>query len=196
MSAVPDLTPRTDRREAICEAALDLAAAGGNRAVTHSAVDRTLDLPKGSTSYYFRTRAALLGGAIAHLTRTSRAAFHRVSATAESSGTSPGTVIADYLHHLTGVRMRDVRARYALAPDAAEAGTATALSECLFSRSAAIALFAARSRVSRERGADDLAEDLMVFCEGVTALAYFSGTVRDARELRDAIGRYFPDLVQ
>ena len=49
-----------ERRTAICEAVLDLAAEGGNRAVTHGAVDRRLDLPKGSTSYYFRTKRALL----------------------------------------------------------------------------------------------------------------------------------------
>ena len=49
---------RRSRRDLICEAALDLAAEGGNHALTHQAIDARLGLARGSTSYYYRTRAA------------------------------------------------------------------------------------------------------------------------------------------
>lgn len=48
-----------DRRTAIGDAAIVLLAEDGMRGLTHRAVDRRLSLPDGSTSYYYRTRAAL-----------------------------------------------------------------------------------------------------------------------------------------
>ena len=44
------------------EAAVDLLGTGGLRALTHTRVDERAGLPKGSTSNYFRTRAALVSG--------------------------------------------------------------------------------------------------------------------------------------
>lgn len=44
------------------DAAVELLAAGGLRALTHARVDDAAGVPKGSTSNYFRTRAALLAG--------------------------------------------------------------------------------------------------------------------------------------
>lgn len=49
-----------DRRTTITDAAIATLAANGMRGFTHRAVDRTAELPEGSTSYYFRTREALL----------------------------------------------------------------------------------------------------------------------------------------
>ncbi|PKV89738.1 TetR/AcrR family transcriptional regulator [Streptomyces sp. TLI_146] len=59
-------TPRTpsstpDRRTVIADTAIGLVAAAGLRGLTHRAVDSAAGLPTGSTSYYFRTRAALIG---------------------------------------------------------------------------------------------------------------------------------------
>lgn len=145
-----------ERRTAICEAVLDLAAEGGNRAVTHGAVDRKLDLPKGSTSYYYRTRSDLLSAAIERLAVRSRAAFGEVL---------PGTVdrdaavetIASYIERLLGPRRRDALARYALATDAADdPALAAALATCLFSKPAAVALCAALGTVEPEQAAADL----------------------------------------
>ncbi|MEU9300833.1 TetR family transcriptional regulator [Streptomyces sp. NPDC048269] len=50
-----------DRRTLIADTAIGLVAAGGLRALTHRAVDGAARLPAGSTSYYFRTRTALIG---------------------------------------------------------------------------------------------------------------------------------------
>ncbi|MFJ7261229.1 TetR/AcrR family transcriptional regulator [Streptomyces globosus] len=54
-------TARTDRRTLIADTAIGLVAAAGLRGLTHRAVDAAADLPAGSTSYYFRTRTALIG---------------------------------------------------------------------------------------------------------------------------------------
>jgi DNA-binding transcriptional regulator YbjK len=45
-------------------AAIELLGAEGLRALTHGRVDDKAGLPKGSTSNYFRTRAALLSGVV------------------------------------------------------------------------------------------------------------------------------------
>ncbi|MEW2139314.1 TetR family transcriptional regulator [Streptomyces sp. NPDC005409] len=50
----------TDRRTLIADTAIDLVAAAGLRGLTHRAVDGAAGLPTGSTSYYFRTREALI----------------------------------------------------------------------------------------------------------------------------------------
>jgi DNA-binding transcriptional regulator YbjK len=52
----------TPIRERVLTAAIDLLAAGGVRFLTHARIDERADLPKGSTSNYFRTRAALIEG--------------------------------------------------------------------------------------------------------------------------------------
>ncbi len=51
----------------IGDAAIEVIAAEGMRGLTHRAVDRAAGLPVGSTSYYARTRAALLELAIARI---------------------------------------------------------------------------------------------------------------------------------
>ncbi|MFG2665087.1 TetR/AcrR family transcriptional regulator [Streptomyces sp. NPDC048387] len=49
-----------DRRTLIADTAIGLVASGGLRGLTHRAVDGAAGLPAGSTSYYFRTRTALI----------------------------------------------------------------------------------------------------------------------------------------
>lgn len=56
-----------DRRTAIADAAITTLAANGMRGFTHRAVDRAAKLPEGSTSYYFRTREALLTATLARM---------------------------------------------------------------------------------------------------------------------------------
>jgi AcrR family transcriptional regulator len=51
-------------RERALEAAVDLLGADGVRALTHARVDDRAGLPPGSTSNWFRTRRALLGGVV------------------------------------------------------------------------------------------------------------------------------------
>ncbi|CBH47139.1 TetR family transcriptional regulator [Rhodococcus hoagii] len=153
------MSHRPSRRESICEAALDLAAEGGNHAVTHQAIDRRLSLAKGSTSYYFRTRDALVGAAVRRLTERSRAAF------AEAYGAGVGGVsvegaadlMADQIVLLMTGRRRDVLARYALAVDAADdEELRPALAGCLFSVEKATGLLEALGASDPDSAAHDL----------------------------------------
>jgi DNA-binding transcriptional regulator YbjK len=62
-----EVTPVTDRRESIADAALAMLDAEGGRGLTHRAVDRRAGLPLGSTSNYFQTRESLLTAALHRL---------------------------------------------------------------------------------------------------------------------------------
>ena len=66
------MTATPDRRTVLADAALELVADGGMRALTHRAVDARAGVAPGSTSAYFRTREALI---IALVTRI--AALHQ-----------------------------------------------------------------------------------------------------------------------
>ena len=59
-------TPRKrdgdERRRELCDAAIQVLAEHGSRGLTHGQVDRYAGVPEGTTSYYYRTRAALLRG--------------------------------------------------------------------------------------------------------------------------------------
>ncbi|HEV7648896.1 MAG TPA: TetR family transcriptional regulator [Actinophytocola sp.] len=57
----------SDRRTLIADATIGTIAREGMRGLTHRAVDRAAGLPEGSTSYYFRTREALLFAALARM---------------------------------------------------------------------------------------------------------------------------------
>ncbi|OLF17543.1 TetR/AcrR family transcriptional regulator [Actinophytocola xanthii] len=56
-----------NRRDHIADAAIRALAAGGMRGFTHRAVDRAAGLAEGSTSYYFRTREALILAVLARM---------------------------------------------------------------------------------------------------------------------------------
>ncbi|NEB08442.1 TetR family transcriptional regulator [Streptomyces coelicoflavus] len=65
----------SDRRTFLADAALDVLADEGMRGLTHRAVDRRAAMPPGTTSAYFRTRAALLTGLVSRLVRLDQAEF-------------------------------------------------------------------------------------------------------------------------
>ncbi|GAB3578305.1 TetR/AcrR family transcriptional regulator [Calidifontibacter terrae] len=48
------------RQALLLDSAIDVIGAGGLRALTHRALDRAAELPEGSCSVYYRTRASLL----------------------------------------------------------------------------------------------------------------------------------------
>jgi DNA-binding transcriptional regulator YbjK len=57
----------TERRTEILDAALAVLAAQGMRGLTHRAVDAEAGIAAGSTSYYFRSRSALVAGCVERL---------------------------------------------------------------------------------------------------------------------------------
>ncbi|MEV4313716.1 TetR family transcriptional regulator [Actinocrispum sp. NPDC049592] len=77
----------TAKREQALSAAIELLGTGGLRALTHARIDEQAGLPKGTTSNYFRTRAALLAGVVEWMleqeTPAVSAALHRPSSADE-----------------------------------------------------------------------------------------------------------------
>lgn len=74
------------RRRELCDAAIELIASGGIRALTHRAVDKQVGLAEGTTSGYFRTRDALLRGVF---DRVADRYLCNMIAWTESSGSVP-----------------------------------------------------------------------------------------------------------
>lgn len=135
--------PRRSRRPDICEAAVALAAKGGSHTLTHQGIDAYLGIARGSTSYYFRTRAELIAAVADHIAAQSREIFTALLAKVpDGQADSHSEVIEQYMRVLLGERRAACRARMALLLDA-DCGDAQrrALADCLFSREAAIALF-------------------------------------------------------
>ncbi|MDL5158241.1 TetR/AcrR family transcriptional regulator [Actinomycetospora termitidis] len=72
-----------ERRDLLAEAAIDVLATAGARGLTHRAVDAAAGLAEGTSSYYFRTRAALLDACCRRLASD---VVTRVGAAAPSGG--------------------------------------------------------------------------------------------------------------
>lgn len=159
------MAPRTSRRADICRAAVALAARGGSHALTHQGIDAALGIARGSTSYYYRTRSALIGAVAEHVATESAAAFADLLADARPAdgpvAADPGEVIERYLEELVTTRRDEVRARIALLLDAdCTAEHRRALAGCLFSRDAAVELFRAQGHPRPERAAAAMLDGL------------------------------------
>ncbi|MET7863337.1 TetR/AcrR family transcriptional regulator [Micromonospora taraxaci] len=61
------MTARTNRIALLTDAAIELIADGGMRALTHRAVDGRAGMPPGTTSAYLRTRQALIEAVVGRL---------------------------------------------------------------------------------------------------------------------------------
>ena len=70
----------TGRRAQIADAAIGVLALRGARGLTHRAVDESAGLAAGSTSYYFRSREALLIATVRRLADLDLDASHGVAA--------------------------------------------------------------------------------------------------------------------
>ena len=110
------MTTGTDRREAIADAAIAIVAREGLRALTHRAVDRELDLPPGSASYYVRTRRQLIEAMVHRL--AGRTVADLPPARPPAGVDEAAGMLAALLDRLA-CRADDHRARYALTVDLA-----------------------------------------------------------------------------
>jgi DNA-binding transcriptional regulator YbjK len=101
-------------RERALEAAVELLGAEGVRALSHARVDDRAGLPAGSTSNWFRTRRALLGGIVDWIAERERADFDP-DAMSEVTGLD-GLVegLCALVELLAGPFAARTRARYAL----------------------------------------------------------------------------------
>jgi len=96
------------RRDAIADAAIELVASRGLRGLTHRAVDSEAGLPPGSTSYYLRTRDALLAACVERMLQRDLASDRRPAAT-DLPGLLTELVTGQVAHRRT-----DLLARYEL----------------------------------------------------------------------------------
>lgn len=90
----------TTVRERVLDAAIALLGTEGLRALTHTRIDAKAGVPKGSTSNYFRTRAAVLEGVVDWMY-----AVERPSVTAAYSPDTPeelARALADLFEQMTG----------------------------------------------------------------------------------------------
>src|SRR5919198_1728541 len=104
--------PRGDeRRAAIADAAIHLVATRGLRGLTHRAVDAEAGLPPGSTSYYLRTRNALLTACVSRM-------LTRDISGMPAGGTDPLELMVAMTVGLARDRPDDLVARYELSLEA------------------------------------------------------------------------------
>lgn len=109
----------SDRRTLIADSAIELVAAAGLRGLTHRAVDGAAGLPAGSTSYYFRTRTALIGACYARLAELDLGDFDGGAAPAPTDRDAAAAAVAAVLYRwLTTGRSRQL-ARFELSLEAA-----------------------------------------------------------------------------
>ena len=95
-----------ERRRDLCDAAIQLLADDGAKGLSHLKVDRKAGVPDGTTSFYFRTREALL---------------HAVADSADGSGDNPSPSLLSQVVIQAGSepQLSRTRARYELAMQAA-----------------------------------------------------------------------------
>lgn len=104
-----------DRRTLISDAALAILGRGGPRALTHRAVDAEAGIPAGSTSYYYRTREALLTACVRRLIAVDQALIGEQAKVAAAdreligdfrSGNAPADLVENYCLAITTMVQR------------------------------------------------------------------------------------------
>lgn len=107
----------TDRANALLDAAISVVGSHGLRGLTHRAVDGRAGVPAGSTSYYFRTRSALLQGVLTRLLELDTQDYERFATGGTDRRALTTTLVGLYGHWMDAARDRQC-ARYAIYLDA------------------------------------------------------------------------------
>jgi DNA-binding transcriptional regulator YbjK len=95
------------RRRELCDAAIELLAEDGSKGLSHLKLDRRLGVADGTTSFYFRTRTALIHAVAGRVTELDLADLS--TATAQPSGLA--TLV---MRSRTGARFVRTKARFEL----------------------------------------------------------------------------------
>ena len=159
-----------DRRTLIADAAIEIVAEQGVRALTHRAVDTRLGLPTGSTSFYVRTKAALLDSTVQRLAERAREDFQdsmpeRLGhSDIEPDPAAAAEVIAVVLDRVLDARRHETITRYALALEGAGGDSLrAALARSAFSLPQAVELFRGWDVPEPEAAG----ADMVSLCEGL-----------------------------
>ena len=78
-----------ERRRDLCDAAIQLLADDGAKGLSHLKVDRKAGVPDGTTSFYFRTRSALLRAVAERLAELDLAELQSVADSSDDRGDNP-----------------------------------------------------------------------------------------------------------
>jgi DNA-binding transcriptional regulator YbjK len=100
------------RRRELCDAAIELLAEHGAKGLSHPRVDKRAGVPDGSTSYYFRTRSALVYAVAERVAELDLADLRSV--TESPSRDAVATLAAVVMKSLTGDGLTRTRARIEL----------------------------------------------------------------------------------
>lgn len=101
-------------KERALEAAVELLGSKGVRALTHARVDERAGLPPGTTSNWFRTRRALLGGVSDWIAESERADMEPASMPPIATVEELVEALVMVVELLSGPLATRTRARYAL----------------------------------------------------------------------------------
>ena len=101
-----------ERRRELCDAAIQLLADDGAKGLSHLKVDRKAGVPDGTTSFYFRTRAALLRAAAERVAELDLAALQSVADSAD--GSSPSLLATLVIQSAVEPQLSRTKARYEL----------------------------------------------------------------------------------
>ena len=110
-----------ERRRDLCDAAIQLLADDGAKGLSHLKVDRKAGVPDGTTSFYFRTRSALLRAVAERLAHLDLADLQSVADDSDGRGEnpSPSRLSQVVIRSVSGPQLFRTKARYELTMQAA-----------------------------------------------------------------------------
>ena len=105
-----------ERRRDLCDAAIQLLADDGAKGLSHLKVDRKAGVPDGTTSFYFRTRSALLRAVAERLAELDLAELQSVadSSTNRKDDASPSRLSQVVIQAASEPQLSRTKARYEL----------------------------------------------------------------------------------
>ncbi|OBF21068.1 TetR/AcrR family transcriptional regulator [Mycobacterium kubicae] len=111
----------TERRRHLCDAAIQLLADDGAKGLSHLKVDRKAGVADGTTSFYFRTRSALLRAVAERLAELDLANLQSVADNSGNGGDAPSPSLLSQVVIRSGREpdLSRTKARYELTMQAA-----------------------------------------------------------------------------
>lgn len=177
------------RRRELCDAAIRLLADDGVKGVSHLKVDRKAGFPEGTTSFYFRTRSALLQAVALRVAELDLKDLTTATRSPSSTPAGPSGLATLVIRSARGARLIRTKARQELALQAARDPQLDAAFHSYGDRFVALIKDAVLQLQPADTAADpDLADRqafvVMMFIGGVMqALAAGDRRIRDAEEL-------------
>jgi DNA-binding transcriptional regulator YbjK len=188
------------RREQICDAAIDVLGKSGARGLSHLRVDRAAGLPAGTTSAYYRTRDALIHATAARITELDLRDLTLMTQADDADGTPvPDTTLlaAAVIAAARGSRLTRARARLEISLQAHRDDALAAILEQTIestrtmARHAVIAWHDTNHTVTDEHAIERHTTAVLTFIDGVM-LSHARGVQaftnpEDVRAILDAI---------